>query len=288
MFFYYRISDKSYRKEKLPGIGKRECLENFLSVFKRWNGIVLADNCGEDTLAMVREICKPLPNVSIRTSELGNAGALKWCIDHALENAEKLRRYRLYFVEDDYLHSPNAADICNEPLSLPGVSYATLFDHPDKYTQLYGFGETSKVFRGTHHWRMTQSTTMTFLANSMDLQRDYPIWEKYTSSSHPHDHQIFTEILMENEKLDEGKLVCAIPGAAVHTDLSVSIALAKVSIEPWAIAMSCSSLEKKAAAIDDEGSQETLATIIGTTQSGTWDRIKLLNALIQFQSPLLS
>jgi hypothetical protein len=72
------------------------------------------------------------------------------------------------------------------------------------------------------------------------------------------------------------KLACAIPGLSVHTDLSVSIGLGKVAIEPWAIEIACKSLEEKTKQLNDS----LLETVFGRTRENSWDRIKLLNALV--------
>lgn len=266
MFWYYRISDNSYPKEKLPGIGKRECLENFLSVFGEHKGLVIADNCSQETIEYIDGL-----GLNRKASELGNAGAIRWCLMDALN---ELDEEFVYFVEDDYLHHENADKMLLDGFALDSVSYTTLFDHPDKYTEFYNFGESSKVYRNKHHWRMTQSTTMTFVAKMKDLRKHWKIWDEYTSDQHPHDHHIFTKILEEHG----GQLSCAIPGLAVHTDLSVSIGMGKVLMEPWALEMSCDVLGKQAIELVDDA---ILESVVSCTEPGTWDRIKLLNALVQ-------
>lgn len=265
MFWYYRISDNSYPKEKLPGIGKRECLENFLSIFGEYEGLVVADNCSEDTVNWVKEL-----GVKIKETGFGNAGAIRWCIQESIKNSEEY----VYFVEDDYLHHEDADKILLDGFSLDSISYTTLFDHPDKYTEFYNFGESSKVYRNKHHWRLTQSTTMTFVARMRDLRKHWKIWDEYTSDQHPHDHCIFTKILEEYG----GQLSCAIPGLSVHTDLSVSIGVGKVLMEGWALEMACESLFKQAMELVDD---TILESIISCTEPGSWDRVKILHALVQ-------
>lgn len=261
MFYYYRISDNSYQKEKLPGIGKKECLENFLSIFGTRNVLIVADNCSSETIKYIDSL-----GVDRKISTLGNAGSLRWCLMDAIN---ELNEEYVYFVEDDYLHHKDADKMLLDGFSLDDTSYTTFFDHPDKYTEHYGYGETSKVYYNKHHWRLTQSTTMTFIAKMDSLKKHWKIWDEYTSDNHPHDHHIFTKIL----EIYGGKLACAIPGLAVHTDLNVSIGLGKITIEPWAIELACQSLEQK---LKDN---ELFKTIIATTSENSWQRIKLLHAL---------
>lgn len=269
MFFYYRISNNSYLKEKLPGISKRECLKNFLSFFK--NGIILADNCDQDTLDMISGMTSG--NITLHQSNLGNAGSLKWCIDHALLGSNDM----IYFAEDDYLHSNKSLELVNDWLDLrDDISYATLYDHPDKYSSLYNYGETSKVYKNRHHWRLTQSTTMTFLTKKVILKEDYSIWEKYlTNTFHPLDHQIFTDLL----KMGGRKLVCAIPGSAVHTDLSVSINFHKNLIDDWALEIAYFSLIQKINDLNDKNLSYLVSSIVKDDKD-YWDKIKLLNAIL--------
>lgn len=275
MFFYYRISDKSYLKEKLPGISKEECLDNFLNIFSKigkFKGIILADNCDNNTLKLIES--KINDNISLHTSELGNAGSLLWCIEDSLDKDNEI----IYFVEDDYLHSQESLNLIYDWQELnDNIHYATLYDHPDKYSKMYNYGETSKVYKNKHHWRLTQSTTMTFLTKKEYLKDDYLTWGKYLrNTSHPPDHQIFTELLNKNRKL-----VCAIPGSASHTDLTVSIAFRKNLIEDWVLEISYYSLIKKITDLKNKDLNLLVGNIIKDKKS-YWEKIKLLNGILHF------
>lgn len=77
----------------------------------------------------------------------------------------------IYIVENDYMHRPGAAQALFEALSIPGVEYATLYDHNDKY--LYYPDLTSKIFvTSSCHWRTIPSTTNTFATKIETLMRD--------------------------------------------------------------------------------------------------------------------
>ncbi len=112
-----------------------------------------------------------------------------------------------------------------EGLSL--ADYVTLYDHPDKYSAEYAFGETSKVMKTkSSHWRYTVSTCMTFATTVRMLKRDEAIWRRHLTGSHPHDHLIFSEL--------EKKLAVCLPGRACHCDLTWG---GMEAIEPWAVKM---------------------------------------------------
>lgn len=268
-YFYYRISDNSYRKEKL--VDKVDCLSNFLEVFTNLEGTILADNCDQSTISMIENLISG-KDIQLVKSKKGNAGALKKCIDLAIQNLKE--NDLVYFVEDDYLHHYKANQFLKswDRSIMQDVSYATFYDHPDKYSCLYGNGETSKVYCDKIHWRETQSTTMTFFTKVKELKLDYSIWLEHTSENHPRDHEIFTKILNENHY--RGKLICAIPGLAVHTDLTVSAGLRQVLFEDWALELVEQILFDKLGEIDIDLKR----TILNRPKG--WSRIQLIRAIL--------
>lgn len=93
----------------------------------------------------------------------------------------------VYFVEEDYLHSPSALKELVQILQFNRSAFATGFDHPDRYWD----GKPHGKFRDGHHdrngglshivadpsrldrhWRTADSTTMTF-ACRRNLFREY-------------------------------------------------------------------------------------------------------------------
>ncbi len=206
MKIYYRISNKSYPKIKLPGATKEFCLINFLEVFPKDSITVICDNCSKETIKMVSD--KKVDHV---ITELSNAGALNWALNQALSLEDETI---VYFVEDDYIHDVNSKIILQE--GMPLADYLTLYDHPDKYQSEYNSGEVSVVKRTNNsHWRETISTCMTFATLAKNIKRDIDVWRKYTQSTHPHDHQIFSEL-----KAQGRNLILSIPGRAFHCDLT--------------------------------------------------------------------
>jgi len=135
MQIFYRISDNTNQKLKLPGITKELCLKNFHDCFK-CPIVLIADNCSDETVKMCQEI---LGKVKIYRTTEGNAGSFRFCLN-LLKNVSSSEV--IYFVEDDYLHrllvlahSPNISpqEELEMILNRNDVDYATLYDHPDKY-----------------------------------------------------------------------------------------------------------------------------------------------------------
>jgi hypothetical protein len=225
MHVYYRISDCSYQKNKLPGATKDFCLQNFVNSFSGVPITIICDNVSDENYEFYSKYGTP------NRTFLGNAGSLSYALSKAMElPSEEV----VYFVEDDYLHKGNCLGILEE--GLEHADYATLYDHPDKYLD-YG-GEVSRVIRTKHsHWRFSISTTMTFATRPKILLEDHDIWEKYTTEFHPHDHLIFSELNQRGRML-----AVAIPGLSCHTDLTYTESKqdlfdADLPIENWAMSL---------------------------------------------------
>lgn len=222
MKIYYRISDNSYKKVKLPCTNKQFCLLNFIDIFKLENIEIIADRCSQNTIEFIKSL-----NLSFQETNLGNAGSFFHCIKE-IKNLDD--EEIVYLIEDDYLHdnNKNIINIISEGITL--ADYVTLYDHPDKYTSMYNDGEVSKIIKSNSiHWKHTQSTTMSFITTAKHIKQDFDIFKKHTEEDHPNDHEIFCDIKCKGKTL-----ISPIPGVACHTDLTVSELFGVNLIDGWA------------------------------------------------------
>jgi hypothetical protein len=214
----YRISDGSHKSERFAFATKETCLKNFLAVFQLPEDdlLIIADNVGEATWKMVNGLH---PN-TVRTHFGHGAGSWR----HGAFDVA-LRQYPddtvVYFVEDDYLHLPGS-----KPLLLEGIAvadYVSLYDHKDKYLDAdeggvnpfidHG-GEITRVVRTPSvHWKLTNSTTMTFATTVKTLREDQRVWDRHTRGQHPYDFQAFLELARKARSL-----VTPIPGHSTHCE----------------------------------------------------------------------
>ena len=212
MKIIYRISDAGYKKEKPEYIDNEKCLANATKVFKDADWLVIADNCSDQTLSMIKKYQSNIEIVSVGHG----AGTFNLALDKALEldNDEIV-----YFIENDYLHKHDSIKILQDGFSL-GASFVALYDHPDKYLDpskggnpyCEGGGEETRVYlTNTCHWKITNSTTMTFAAKVSTLKRVELILRKWTSEKHPNDFQMFLELREKGELL-----ITPLPGYATH------------------------------------------------------------------------
>lgn len=220
-----RISDAGYNKEKIDWATKEVCLKNTLEVFGIENVMVFPNACKAETLAMIA--ATGVAQVPIEGGS--GAASFRQVADFAFSNFGE--EDAVYFLEDDYLHWPNAAKVLEEGLGL--ADYVTLYDHPDKYLLRKDGGnpllkdgaEISAVMRTANaHWKFTNSTTMTFACKIGTLKRDWAIWKKYTADSHPHDFLIFKTLTQpkyfyRRRGIPLRKLASPIPGFSTHTEL---------------------------------------------------------------------
>jgi len=125
----------------------------------------------------------------------------------------------VYFIENDYLHKPGSQKLFKEAFEL-GASFVSLYDHPDKYLPpekggnpyCQGGAEDTRVYKtDSVHWKITNSTTMTFASKVSTLKEIEPTLREYTSGTHPNDFQMFLELRNKNKLL-----ISSIPGYSTH------------------------------------------------------------------------
>lgn len=211
MLVIYRISDTGYPKEKPDHINNENCFLNALRTFNKASWLVIADNVGEKT----KELISKVNNVK-HVSVGHGAGTFNLALDYALSLDEE---ETVYFLENDYLHKPEADKILEDGLDL-GFDYVTTYDHPDKYLNpieggnpfCIGRSEETRVYLGKYcHWKLTNSTTMTFASKVKTLREDESILRKWTSETHPHDFQMSIELRQAGRRI-----ASTIPGYSTH------------------------------------------------------------------------
>ena len=213
MKIIYRISDAGYNKVKPSYIDNEKCLRNAVEVFKDAEWTIIADNCSPETLTMVEDIT----DCNIKIVSIGHgAGTFNLALDEALlYDDDEI----VYFIENDYLHKPGSNEALKEGLDL-GAAFASLYDHPDKYLDprkggnpyCEGGAEDTRVYlTDSCHWKITNSTTMTFAAKVSTLKRTEEVLRKHTSTTHPNDFHMFLELRQKGELL-----VTSIPGYSTH------------------------------------------------------------------------
>lgn len=217
MKIIYRISDSGYQKIKPHYIDNEKCLKNFCNVFfdEIHNINIIADNCSDNTINIIKKYIDP---INIEKVSIGNgAGTFNLALDKAIKYDDN---EIIYFVENDYLHKPHSDLILKEGLNY-GYHYVSLYDHPDKYMDgvnpyVEDGGEITKVIlTKSSHWKLTNSTTMTFATKVKTLKEDEDILRHFTSGTHPQDFDMF--IALRNKQRG---LITPLPGYSTHGEIA--------------------------------------------------------------------
>jgi GT2 family glycosyltransferase len=210
LYKIYRICDLGDGRTKMNTITKRQCFLNFIEVFGTEGLTVVADNTRSETIDFLRGFV-----TNIHETTLGNSASFLYALDLALGLQEEAL---VYLVEDDYLHQADGETHIREGLEL--ADYVSLYDHPDKYMDpspnplVKQGGEATRVLLSrSGHWKLTNSTTMTFASRVRNLRRDAGVMRRYCRSPIPQDFLMFCELLKRGRRL-----VTPIPGRSTHCD----------------------------------------------------------------------
>jgi hypothetical protein len=215
----YRISDGGYPKEKPDYITKINCLKNALKHFNQDDFLLIMDGVSDNLKSEIEKIYSG----KAQLVSIGNgAGTFNLALSHVLGQTEIFVLENdeiVYFLEDDYLHKEGSQKVLESGFDL-GMDYVTLYDHKDKYLNpieggnpyCEGRAEFTRVYLGEYsHWKLTNSTTMTFAAKVKTLKEDEGILRQWTSGEHPHDFQMFGDLQKKGRRL-----VSSIPGYSTH------------------------------------------------------------------------
>jgi len=217
MTIIYRTSDSGYKKTKPEYINNENCLKNAINAFplNKFNWVVIADNVADENKPLIE---KYIASSKIHYVSMGDgAKTFNYALDYALNNLND--EEIVYFLENDYLHKPGSYQALIEGINF-GSSFVSLYDHPDKYLDpsmggnpyCSGGAEDTRVYLSySTHWKVTNSTTMTFASKISTLKRTEHILRKWTSGSHPDDFSMFIDLRNDNELL-----ITPIPGFSTH------------------------------------------------------------------------
>ena len=231
---YLRLSNQNAsaggKKQRIKGFDKLDCIRNLVQEFGADNITIIADSLSE-TFKQQIETLKPfchsndvqnVPNLNLRVIhvEYGN-GAATYRHAYNLAIEENADYDNVYLVEDDFIHRPGSKKAMIEALD-KWEQYTTCYDHPDKYLNavnggnphIKDDGEITRVMRTeNYHWKITNSTVMTFAAKIGRLKLDFPTHEEFSKGNITDSYRMFMAL---NEK--GIGCVSSIPGLSSHLE----------------------------------------------------------------------
>jgi len=224
MKIIYRISPNNFTKIKPNYITNYNCLKNFIENFLEGDcedlHIFIDGNLQEIESNELSSIYQKYNIKNINHISEGSSGkSFIKVFNYVLENFKNPVEI-IYFVENDYLHLKNSKKVMENAFYI-GASFVTLYDHPDKYIpkerggNLFienDGGELTKIYLGDYsHYKITNSTTMTFASRLGTLLLLKDVILKWSNEKYPNDFQMFLEFR------ELGKLLLSpIPTFATH------------------------------------------------------------------------
>ena len=180
MKIYYRLSnlEAGISKKKIPNATKKHCLENCIQEFGLENITILGDRLNDETKDYVNSL-------NLRLIEVDNgtgSGTFRDALDLAIKENDD--EDMVYLLEDDFLHKPGSKQLLKEGINRFKM-YTTLYDHPDKYIdasnggnpQIQQRSEITRIARtNSVHWKLTNSTVMSFATRVDRLKDDYELF----------------------------------------------------------------------------------------------------------------
>lgn len=217
----YRFSDAAQKgkhgealnKARYRNFNKRAIIKHFIDTFgvDKSNITVIADNTTDESYDYLTSLLpkEQVIRIDVKSGAFSFLYAAKYAMDNYTGDTV------VYLVEDDYLHLPGSASILMEPFErFHEISYATLYDHPDKYMPSWQGGkngENTRVIRSNSvHWKYTAYTTMTFACRVRTMREDFDKYNYYCHTGYPNDIELFQDLTRSKV------LVNCIPGYSTH------------------------------------------------------------------------
>jgi len=218
MKVYYRLSNQSAGgyKNKLSHATKKHCLNNTISVFGKDNVVIIGDNLNDETIQMVNSTGARL----VQVSNGNGSGTFRDALNLALK--ENNGNDIIYLLEDDFLHKPEAKNIIEEGIKNYN-GYITGYDHPDKYLDktlggnpfIESGGEVTRLVKTkSSHWKITNSTVMSFAATHNRLQTDKDLLYKHSSNRITDSFSLFLELSQQHGV----PCMSSVPGISTHIE----------------------------------------------------------------------
>lgn len=218
MKVYYRLSNQNAggHKNKLKHATKEHCLKNAVKVFDLENITIIGDNLNQETKSIVK-------NLGLRLVEVSNGTGSKTFRD-ALDLAisENHDGEIIYLLEDDFLHKPEAKQLLQEGVSTFN-SYVTCYDHPDKYLDkafggnpfIESGGEVTRLVKTeSSHWKITNSTVMSFATSRKRLEEDKELLYEFSKNRITDSFNFFLKLNREKGI----PCLSSVPGASTHVE----------------------------------------------------------------------
>lgn len=219
----YRTFDGDNNKPRPPYYSKLRAFQSFLLSWTRITDgtLIVAVNSPQVPPSIAALVDRYADEVRFVT-EQGNAqcyqAALTWSLDLADNGL-------VYHAEDDYLYHPDAFPaLVTAAERIPAADYFTLYDHNDRYQRTDDMHLGRREFvalAGNRHWRVVESTCMTYAARVRALRRDAFLHRTLCADGMPRDRLLWRltqGVGIFCWKLPKRTLISPLPSLATHLE----------------------------------------------------------------------
>lgn len=157
----------------------KKCFYNFVNTLRpatfkydiKFNIIFDGDLTGTFTEDYLNNPTFPINLIQIKSEGEAQSGHIMW--KYIKSEYEYDDKDIIYIVENDYVHVPGWVDVLMGLYESFDASYASLYDHNDKYfLPMYDDLESPIIYTNHCHWRGVPSTTGTFAVKGAWLRED--------------------------------------------------------------------------------------------------------------------
>ena len=185
----YRTSGAENLNRRPGFYSKIGCAASLRSAFEKATDadlIVINDGLRSPALDVLRSVAVRV----IEQERRGNSGSYRRALEVALEYPDS---DWVYFVEDDYLHAPDAIAVLQRGIrGLPSSAvYLSLYEHPNMYQAGLPADPDYIYLVGSDYWRTATSTCMTFAAQVGALREGAQTHRRASAGSVPDDYGLW-------------------------------------------------------------------------------------------------
>lgn len=208
------FSSQSANKPRPDWFDREKIFDHFIKTLDSRTQYLAFHDSGNGSIEDHFLSTKKVENVSIEGGNDAKAfqNLLYYVYDLELDDEDIV-----YFVEDDYLHTPGWIDVMLDGFENIDTDYMTLYDHPDKYYAPGYQALTSKVIATKScHWRTTPSTTNTYAFRYKTFLKHFDIHMEFCDMElkYTRDHDKFVKLWNEGSNL-----ISSVPGYSTHVEL---------------------------------------------------------------------
>lgn len=214
---FYRLALRSVAESrpKVSGGDKLAYFANAVAMFGASNITVIADSMSDLEISPYLEYGCSV----IRVSNGTGGGTFR---DAAMMAMSLGDDQPVYLLEDDFIHKRSSSGVLLDGIAA-GFDYVTCYDHPDKYIDKTNGGNplvtkggesTRLLLTNLSHWKITNSTVMTFATTPRVLRRDWRLILRHCGGRYTDDYRLFRDLARRRRYV-----YSSIPGLCTHSEI---------------------------------------------------------------------